>query len=170
MFSKDYIIAIIERFTRSGFNSRVGNLTTGRAEIWKKYIDKWISSPITFLFGNGYTSPKISSNKYEHSIYIAFLNQFGIIGSIIIIGTLVWTMRKGGKLSRSLASYAVIGFLLVNGISSNLSGVLCTCLPWLLGFYFVTQDVDQYQKQNQSHKNLKPKTNNIKDKINLRRI
>ena len=56
-------------------------------------------------------------------------------------------MRKGGKLSKSISSYIVIGFLLVNGFSSNLSGVLCTCLPWLLAFYFITQDVGQYNKK-----------------------
>ncbi|MBQ7798629.1 MAG: hypothetical protein IJ371_05850 [Clostridia bacterium] len=140
--AKDYVKTIIARFIDTDHSTIINNFTTGRADIWEAYLKRWLKSPLTFLFGNGYTASKIATNQYEHSIYIAFLYQFGIVGSIIIIGTLVWTIRKNAKLQRNIACYIPLSLLLLNGIVSNLSGILCTCLIWILAFYFVTFDND----------------------------
>ena len=132
IIAKDYIHRILNRFLNTNYDSIMENLTTGRAEIWKQYIKRWLKSPITFLFGNGYTAPKIASNQYEHSVYIALLFQFGVLGTACIIALLIWSILRGGKLSKRVASYLPLALLLINGLVSNLSGVLCTCLPWLL--------------------------------------
>lgn len=135
--AKDYILSIFDRFTNNQYSSLLNKITTGRADIWEQYLKRWLKSPLTFLFGNGYTAPKIPSNQYEHSIYVAFLHQFGVVGSAVIIGILVWTIRKNAKLQKNLAYYIPLAVLMVNGIVSNLSGILCTCLIWLMAFYFV---------------------------------
>ncbi len=141
---RDYIGKILDRFTSSSSSSKIDAITTNRTPIWKAYLKRWLETPITFLFGNGYTAIKIPTNQYEHSIYLAFLFQFGIIGSAIIIGALIWTLRKA-KFSRNIANYIPVGLLLINGMVSNLSGVLCPCLTWLLAFCFVVSGQDKLQ-------------------------
>ena len=159
--AQDYIKTMLERFSNTGHSSTINNVTTGRADIWEKYFDRWIKSPVTFLFGNGYTAPKIDTNQYEHSIYMAFLYQFGIIGTIAIISTLVWTLRKNAKLQRNIACYIPLGIFLINGLVSNLSGVLCSCLIWFMAFYFITMDTapsinHQIIKKTEDHTNNVP--------------
>ena len=148
ILSIDYLIAIYNRFTSGGHSSIMDNLTTGRIDIWKQYIDRWLKSPITFLFGNGYTSQKISTKQYEHSIYIAFLYQFGIVGTALIISTLVWTLKKNSKLQKNFSCYIPLILLMVNGIVSNLSGIMCTCLVWFMAFYFTTMETDTVKNIN----------------------
>jgi len=138
VLARNYIKLVLERFTDSGYNSVANNLTTGRVDIWKQYLKRWLKSPLTFLFGNGYTAPKIPIDKYEHSVYVAFLYQFGIIGSALIVGVLIWTVKQS-KLSKNIYSYIPLGLLLVNAIVSNLSGVLCTCLIWFMAFTLTKQ-------------------------------
>ena len=157
--AREYILTILNRFLNTGHSSTLNNLTTGRVDIWKKYLSRWIDSPLTILFGNGYTAPKIDTNQYEHSIYIAFLFQFGIVGTIAIIGTLVWTLRQGAKLQRNIAYYIPLGIFLFNGLVSNLSGVLCSCLIWFVSFYFVATDTISNVQINQNN-NKKEKQNN----------
>lgn len=158
---RDYINQIINRFIDSSYSSKIDNFTTGRASIWKQYLKRWLKSPITFLFGNGYTAQKISTNQYEHSIYIAFLFQFGIVGTALIIGVLIWSMRKA-KFSKNIATYIPISMLLINGISSNLSGVLCTCIIWLLAFCFIVNKpkISNHTPESESNLELKGDINN----------
>jgi hypothetical protein len=130
----------IDRFVNSDYSSTLDNLTTGRVGIWSKYFNRWIKSPLTILFGNGYTASKIDTNQYEHSIYLAFLYQFGIIGTIIVIGALIWTIRKNSKLQHNVACYIPLGLFMINGLVSNLSGILCSCLIWFMALYFTTLD------------------------------
>ncbi len=157
----DYILSILHRF---GSNNSItmSSMTTNRDVIWAKYIKRWLKSPLTILFGNGYTAPKIDTNQYEHSIYLAFLFQFGIIGTILIISTLVWTIRRNSKLERNISSYIPLSLLLINGLVSNLSGILCTCLIWFMAFYFVTID----NNENKIIKNSDDSNNTIDNKIN----
>ena len=142
---KNYISQILDRFTSNAFSSKIDAVTTGRTPIWKAYIKRWLKSPITFLFGNGYTAQKIASNNYEHSIYLAFMFQFGLIGSSIIIGTLVYSIKKAG-FSKNISNYIPVGLLLINGLVSNLSGVLCPCLTWLLAFCIIVNKPNQAQQ------------------------
>lgn len=123
---------MLARFYGGKISDFWATLTTGRVEIWKEYIESWLSSPRTILFGNGFTAPKIPSGKYEHSVYIAFLNQYGVIGTIALFVVAIWTVKQSARMEKRFSAYIPFILLLVNGVSSNLSGVLCTCLPWLL--------------------------------------
>ncbi len=159
ILARNYIWTLIERFFSTGHTNFIDNLTSGRREIWSKYIDNWLKSPLTFFFGNGYTSEKIRvmdhlgySYKYEHSIYIAFLNQFGLIGSIAIIYLIVKTLKTNGKLQRKPSCYIPLGVLLINGISSNLSGILCSCLIWFMALYFTTDVAENTQNTKKTSK------------------
>ncbi len=124
--------AIFSRFTSGSMADFWSNFTTGRVEIWREYVKTWLSSPRSILFGWGFTSPQIPSLRYEHSVYIAFLYQYGIIGSLILIAAAVWTIKQNACFEKKLPAYIPIILLALNGLSSNLSGVLCSCLPWLL--------------------------------------
>lgn len=141
--SRTYIKTILDRFISDKDPSNMDHFTTGRTKIWNDYIDRWLKSPLTFLFGNGYTASKIPCGRYEHSIYIAFLYQFGVIGTILIISTLIWTLRTNAKLQKNIACYIPLALFMFNGLVSNLSGVLCSCLLWFMVFYFVTFDINQ---------------------------
>ena len=140
--AKDYISTMIDRFFNGKQDSIFDSITSGRVSIWKAYFKRWLKSPLTFLFGNGYTAQKIATNRYEHSIYLAFLFQFGVLGTIAIISVVVWTLRKNATLQRNPACYIPLIVFLFNGLVSNLSGVLCSCLIWFMAFYFVTMDAD----------------------------
>ncbi|MFQ6724448.1 MAG: O-antigen ligase family protein, partial [Clostridia bacterium] len=158
---KNYIIEMFHRFFDSNYSSLFSNITTGRTEIWSKYFKRFLKSPITFLFGNGHTAPRIDTNQYEHSIYLAFLNQFGVIGSAILIGAIVWTFKQNCKFSNKISNYLLLCILLFNGLVENLIGLLYTCLIWFITFYFITQP-----KNDKSEINNKPNSSNIKENTN----
>ena len=160
LLAKSYIETIISRFISDKDPSNMDHFTTGRTKIWSDYIDRWLKSPLTFLFVNGYTASKIPCGRYEHSIYIAFLYQFGVVGTIIVISTLIWTIRTNAKLQRNIACYIPLALFLFNGLVSNLSGVLCSCLLWFMVFYFVTLDSNQ-QTQINLQPNEKQLTNDV---------
>jgi hypothetical protein len=129
---KDKVAVILNRFYGGSMENFWDHLTTGRVDIWKEYIANWLSSPRTILFGNGFTAPKISSGYYEHNVYIAFLNQYGILGSALLVFAAIYTVKQNCAMERNFAAYIPFILFLFNGLSSNLSGTLCTCLPWLL--------------------------------------
>lgn len=127
-----YFIDMFNRFFGDKSNGLLDSITTGRVSIWYKYIKQWLDNPISILFGNGYASPKIDTNQYEHCLYIAFLNRFGIIGSIIIVTIMVWTVIKDGANKTKLCNYLPLFAILVYGLVDNVSGVLFTFLPLCL--------------------------------------
>lgn len=140
---RNYIKTMINRFLDTNFSSILNNFTTGRSEIWKEYLTLWTSSPLTFLFGNGYGAPQIPLGKYEHSIYVAFLYQFGILGSILVVGAIIWCIHYKSKFSKNISSYIPIAIVLINGLSENMTGVLFTSLTLFLGLYFITDNKNE---------------------------
>ena len=136
--AQNYIKAIIDRFTESNYSSTIDNLTTGRGEIWKQYLNRWLKSPLTFLFGNGCTASKINAIQSEHSTYVALLYQFGVVGVACLVATVIWSIRKYAKISKNIASYIPLAVMLIYGLCEALSGGLYTCLVWFISFCFVT--------------------------------
>ena len=89
-----------------------------------------------------------------------------MLGTALIISTLVWTLRKGAKLQRNVANYIPLGIFLFNGLVSNLSGILCTCLIWLISFYFVTTDTPTSQDNQITENVTTPIENNSSQQNN----
>lgn len=75
----DNIADLIERFT--GAHS-LDDLTTGRLEIWEKYLQAFEDDPLLLLFGKGYTKAFIGV-KSTHNTILQCIFQFGILGSVI---------------------------------------------------------------------------------------
>ncbi len=133
-----YFIDMVNRFIGERSNGWLDSITTGRVTIWYEYIKQWLDNPVSILFGNGYASPKIASNKYEHCLYIAFLNRFGIIGSIAVISIMIWTAIKDGMSNRKVGNFLPLIAILIYGLVDNVSGVLFTCLPLCVCLFILT--------------------------------
>lgn len=67
---------------RFGSFDSLGEVTTGRSDIWYNYIQIFIDNPYKFIFGHGYNSTVI---RAAHNTFIEFLYLFGIIGTGIWI-------------------------------------------------------------------------------------
>ena len=83
------IAVIIKRLLPNGTNTSLDDLTTGRVGIWIKFIDELLSSPIKLIFGEGLFTTDIVDIG-PHSIYIAILFRFGIVGTVAL-GWLIYT-------------------------------------------------------------------------------
>lgn len=56
------------------------DLTTGRADIWQKYLTAFLKKPIKFLIGNGIAKGQ-TYVKPVHNAYIDFLDYVGLFGT-----------------------------------------------------------------------------------------
>lgn len=86
-----YIIPVYE--SRFDNVKNIDDLTTGRSDIWKEYINQ-ISNNLKILFigegiGNGYLYGHAS-----HSTYILIVYRLGIVGSILFIGFILTIMKN----------------------------------------------------------------------------
>ena len=76
-FSSIQILALIEaRFTVA---EDANDLTTGRVDLWKMYIEYIFSDIRCFLVGRGFNAAAL--RKAAHNTYIDFIYRFGIIGT-----------------------------------------------------------------------------------------
>lgn len=134
---RGYIIAIIKRFLDdSSYSGGVLNVaTTGRVDIWKSYIDKWTSSPLYMLFGCGITADNINE-RTTHNIYLSILYKFGIVGTILLVGCVIWIL-KSKRVSRNIATYLPIILIMTNGLSEDITCSLYTSLPILISLLFI---------------------------------
>lgn len=87
----DIIDIILLRFNQSSGN--VSDLTTGRSDIWVKYIKGIFSDFPQFLFGVGFTNVKYQ-NMGSHNTIIQMLYQFGIVGSTLFIIWMVLFVKR----------------------------------------------------------------------------
>lgn len=60
------------------------DLTTGRADIWQKYLAVFLERPIKFLFGNGIKNGQ-TFTKAVHNAYIDFLDYLGLFGTSLFL-------------------------------------------------------------------------------------
>lgn len=83
------IIYIIERLFPNNSSTSINDITTGRVDIWKKFLQETLSSPLKLIFGEGlFTTDVVDIGP--HSIYIAVIFRFGIVGILMLAG-LVYT-------------------------------------------------------------------------------
>lgn len=81
---------IDDRFAQA---STVSDLTTGRTELWRNYLNELLYDPIMLLFGEGYTSINLN-NKGSHNTLIQLVYQFGLVGAPFLIAWVVISLRK----------------------------------------------------------------------------
>ena len=66
-----------------------GDISTGRIDIWKDYLDYIWNSPATLLFGDGLGSPNYMSMG-AHNAYIELIFFLGIIGGIVMVSSIIY--------------------------------------------------------------------------------
>lgn len=118
MSEGNYLNVMIERFWG-------GDISTGRFDIWVRYLDYIWSSPKTFLFGDGLGAPY--KGLGPHNTYIESIYFLGVIGSVLFFITLL-LIFKGKRIigRRTLFNYmlpvvflimiATLGCLTVNDL------------------------------------------------------
>ena len=103
----------IGRFTNYFDGTNFWNmLTTGRVEIWKKYINLWLSNPVSIIFGNGETY-SFAAKHGPHSVYVGLLATHGILGLSLFIALFAYYMffilkSKNCKISSFFALVVVL--------------------------------------------------------------
>ena len=85
----DLIGMTLSRFSSA---NNLSDLTTGRVDLWLKYLESFIEDPILLFFGKGFTSVLIF-DKASHNTIIQIVYQFGLIGSAFLVGWLVCYIR-----------------------------------------------------------------------------
>ena len=64
---------------RFSYSANISQLTTGRTDLWKKYIEEFLHNAPLTLLGEGYTSVTLDGFA-SHNTVIQGIFQFGIIG------------------------------------------------------------------------------------------
>lgn len=76
-----YLETMLERLSGS-------DISTGRFDIWKEYLNYIWNSPKTLLLGDGFGSPYYRSHG-PHNAYIELIFFLGIIGGTIMVSTVI---------------------------------------------------------------------------------
>ena len=90
--------------------------TTGRVEIWKALLTRYIEDTFTILFGNGMgTSAAYNTLRpaVAHNIFIDVLIGTGLVGFILYIGIFVSFFAKALKSGNVIALGAIIGMVVL---------------------------------------------------------
>lgn len=80
---------IIERFS---VNNTLSDLTTGRTDIWNNYFNEFDEDPLLLFFGKGFTKILVN-DKSTHNTILQSVYQFGIVGTVFLIGWMVFYIR-----------------------------------------------------------------------------
>lgn len=59
------------------------DITTGRVDIWKNYVEYLLAHPVKLIIGNGIGTSAL--NYLAHNTYLDFLYYYGIVGTIVFI-------------------------------------------------------------------------------------
>lgn len=95
---------------RFSYASNLSQLTTGRTDLWIKYMKEILFDPLLLLFGEGYSNVVIGT-KSSHNTVIQMVFQFGLIGSVLLIAWMAKTQR--GAFSRPLSLKRKYGIALL---------------------------------------------------------
>lgn len=118
-----------------------------RLDLWKGAIQTWLSSPLTMLFGHGFTSARIIglttasgawNATHAHNSVITSLVELGLLGTVpfllLILGILLKVFRDFGKLAHSpvLPPFVALFVLLVSSMADTVFGGLLLPTFYLL--------------------------------------
>lgn len=113
IFDLEKITFSVERLISSFEGFEINKILTGRYNIWTNYMDAITQSDRTLLFGHGLNAPYVNG-KASHSAYIESLYRFGLIGSMLLILSIISITRyKRNSITISILRYTPLLFLLV---------------------------------------------------------
>lgn len=81
-----------EGFARFNQDSSLSDFTTGRTDLWVRYISAIIEDPWLFLFGQGYTDVTVGG-RMAHNTLIQSVFQFGLVGCALFAAWVILFLR-----------------------------------------------------------------------------
>lgn len=98
-------------FSRFGQDNNLSEFTTGRTEVWSRYVTAMFEDVRLLLFGQGYTDV-ILGEKPTHNTLLECVFQLGLIGFVLLVLWIVYylqTLLDGSKMRRhQLACLAIL--------------------------------------------------------------
>lgn len=114
---KELLQIIDDRFA---YAANVSQLTTGRTDIWKNYINEFLENIDVTLLGEGY-SPVIIKGRASHNTVIQGVFQFGLIGLPLIAAWMYFFLKDIFKSAENTKTDWKYAALMCVG----------TVLPWM---------------------------------------
>lgn len=115
---------ILERMAARFSEQELG---TGRAEIWRDYLQSVTAAPSALLFGHGLTAQLA---RPAHSLLLETLYAVGLVGAACWALAVAAALRAGGTRNRGRLWGA--GYLAVFAVYGLLNGLFDHALPFLL--------------------------------------
>lgn len=81
-----------EGFARFSQDNNLSDFTTGRTDLWAKYISAILEDPRIFFFGQGFSEVTVEG-RVPHNTLIQCLYQFGMVGCVFLMGWLIAFLR-----------------------------------------------------------------------------
>lgn len=133
---------------RFSYNSSVSDLTTGRTDLWVKYIKEILADAKIFLIGKGFTNIKFSG-KSTHNTIIQSVYQLGIIGTLLLIAWFI-TLTKSiiEKQEKEKIYFGTVLLLCVGSFTPWIALDILFFDELFLIPVFVCIGVSYFQKQN----------------------
>lgn len=124
-----------------------GDLTTGRADLNKTYLNYIFNNIKVLVFGDGISTSKfIGMRKTVHCIYIEILYKLGIVGTLLYLVTLITSLSGGKKrIKRHFVNYLPLFFFLL--VFAFLAGVAFYALPFYIIISFAAMNYTNVEKQ-----------------------
>lgn len=95
------------------FTAFMNKATTDRYTLWLDYLAYWVASPLRIIFGYGLGVRRVSYSS-SHNTLIAMLFQLGIVGSLLLISTIVAIIKsKPKKENRKFNKAFIIPFVVL---------------------------------------------------------
>ncbi len=75
----------------------MSQLTTGRTDLWLKYLREFADNGLLTLFGEGYTSSVTLDNVASHNTVIQGVYQLGVVGFSLLCVWMGFVLKRSGK-------------------------------------------------------------------------
>ena len=132
MQSSGFLDTMIRRFDSD-------DISTGRFEIWEKYLHHLSESPKTLLFGDGIGASYLSGSA-PHNTFIEILYFVGILGGILfVLALLSLFLSKKNDNKRNLVNFAlpILLFIMIMSLGCmTINDLMFYCMLMWLGLNY----------------------------------
>ncbi|MBQ7088697.1 MAG: hypothetical protein IJN04_03550 [Clostridia bacterium] len=98
-------------FSRFDQDTNLSDFTTGRTDVWQRYINAFLEDEKLLLFGKGYTSILLFE-KATHNTLLQGIFQLGLVGCVLMVLWMVFytrTLLDGARIRRNqIAGLAIL--------------------------------------------------------------
>ena len=107
----DFLSTVMSRIQNA---DNLNQLTTGRFDLWKKYMNSFSKSFFRLLMGNGFGA-RLVGGKAAHNTYLDFLHYLGIVGTFLVVHLLRVTSAEFSRRIRRriFLNYSVLIVILI---------------------------------------------------------